>query len=530
MSKKFNVFQRGSNGKPESIGVVTVLNDIFTDEQSMIVLGKLVSSYSSFNGDWVKCEKGTGGELSYSLFDSNTNARKYTTITLKEKTFTNNIRNYFTVFGQSGFERLKIKSWDEDVKNVYGEISIKSWCSKESQEIAIIELKDMKTLHHLVDIPKDTICEKIGKEFDSIKSMTDGGRGSFNNAYILTKGENKYILRLTYCTEGKCWKSEMYGLLMQELLRSMDAGLKDGICKIYDFGTYSNTHSKKDQGAYAIMEYLPNSFDLPTVTKYDVVQKTEKFNQLLNILKIMHKNGYAHLDIKFDNVRMDDNNNVKLLDFGFAQFISKPLLVEHVLYTNDICLSDHFTIKGSIGFLDPTLTRFSHLCLNLDLYAVGRMIYYSFQTERDIVNKYVDIFKYVLRDSPIPDKDTDKMNLFKAIFVFNYREYTSESFQILTNYARQKDNIYTKMFEDYKNAIELFTTRSTYTGVVSRDVAKQNTAINLIKKYGDPYTITEPGKERPNPGNTEIGGKKTRYKSKRGFKKSRKQRRTKRRR
>ena len=42
------------------------------------------------------------------------------------------------------------------------------------------------------------------------------------------------------------------------------------------------------------------------------------FSQLVDGLRYMHTKGYAHCDIKIENILLDDNFGVKLADFGFA--------------------------------------------------------------------------------------------------------------------------------------------------------------------------------------------------------------------
>lgn len=51
------------------------------------------------------------------------------------------------------------------------------------------------------------------------------------------------------------------------------------------------------------------------------------FGQLLDAIEHLHSNDYCHLDIKLENILLDDDFSLKLTDFGFATKIdpSKPL-------------------------------------------------------------------------------------------------------------------------------------------------------------------------------------------------------------
>jgi serine/threonine protein kinase len=46
------------------------------------------------------------------------------------------------------------------------------------------------------------------------------------------------------------------------------------------------------------------------------------FLQFLKGLEIVHRNGYAHRDLKPDNIMLDKDYNVKIIDFGFAGAIA----------------------------------------------------------------------------------------------------------------------------------------------------------------------------------------------------------------
>lgn len=50
------------------------------------------------------------------------------------------------------------------------------------------------------------------------------------------------------------------------------------------------------------------------------------FLQLLQAIKYCHINGVLHRDLKCENILLDEGNNVKITDFGFAKYFSKPEL------------------------------------------------------------------------------------------------------------------------------------------------------------------------------------------------------------
>ena len=43
------------------------------------------------------------------------------------------------------------------------------------------------------------------------------------------------------------------------------------------------------------------------------------FKQILEAVRYVHRSGYAHRDLKLENILLDSNFNVKLIDFGFAE-------------------------------------------------------------------------------------------------------------------------------------------------------------------------------------------------------------------
>ena len=44
--------------------------------------------------------------------------------------------------------------------------------------------------------------------------------------------------------------------------------------------------------------------------------------QLIDAVNHMHLNGYAHRDIKLENILLDDNNNIVVCDLGMCRQLS----------------------------------------------------------------------------------------------------------------------------------------------------------------------------------------------------------------
>jgi serine/threonine protein kinase len=49
------------------------------------------------------------------------------------------------------------------------------------------------------------------------------------------------------------------------------------------------------------------------------------FKRLIEGLECMHKHDFVHLDIKHDNILLDDSLNPKLGDFGYTQKVTGPI-------------------------------------------------------------------------------------------------------------------------------------------------------------------------------------------------------------
>lgn len=84
-----------------------------------------------------------------------------------------------------------------------------------------------------------------------------------------------------------------------------------------------------------VYEYLSNGEVFDIISKKKFSERVAKFyfKQLMNAVKYIHGNNYAHRDIKLQNILMSDDFNLKIADFGFSSKIIEGKKFERVLGT-----------------------------------------------------------------------------------------------------------------------------------------------------------------------------------------------------
>ncbi|OHT07512.1 CAMK family protein kinase [Tritrichomonas foetus] len=117
---------------------------------------------------------------------------------------------------------------------------------------------------------------------------------------------------------------------------------------------------------YVIVEELAGNGSLRNYIKSDIGMRIDSlkryFFQICQAIQYLHNEKHlVHRDLKPDNILIDDNHNVKLIDFGFCHVKSDDLQM--------------MTQVGSINYMPPEIVQNRPYDYKCDIWSLGVLLY-----------------------------------------------------------------------------------------------------------------------------------------------------------
>ena len=213
------------------------------------------------------------------------------------------------------------------------------------------------------------------------------GRGTFGVVYEAHAKDNpelKYAVKRYFRTfHPNCAQLEI------SIIFYLNKKIKDNsIIKLHD-----GFLDKKNGNLYMITSFLPHKKFTEYYKDLNINQVKIYMKNLLNCLKLIHKEGIIHRDIKPDNFLFDlENNNSCLIDFGLAEADmdssnwensnKNNLNDEDFKIISDLQKHNYRHRTGTKGFLAPEIIFHSKFqSTSVDIWSAG-VILLSFLSKR----------------------------------------------------------------------------------------------------------------------------------------------------
>jgi serine/threonine-protein kinase len=201
------------------------------------------------------------------------------------------------------------------------------------------------------DIPRDTLVD------GRYKILTRIGSGGMADVFCAEDQQlgRKVALKLLHRRFAE--DAEFVERFRREA--SAAAGLQHpNVVGVYDRGEWDGTY-------YIAMEYLPGRSLKDLVNDeapLDPVRAIDLTVQILKAARFAHRRGIVHRDLKPHNVLVDDEDRVKVTDFGIARAGASDM-------------TETGSIMGTAQYLSPEQAQGHAVSDVSDLYAVGVILF-----------------------------------------------------------------------------------------------------------------------------------------------------------
>lgn len=206
-------------------------------------------------------------------------------------------------------------------------------------------------------MPPEQTEFKVGQVIEGFRIMAELGRGARSIVYLVQDPESKQVWALKH-VEKIGPKDDRF--LEQAEMECKISGDLDhpAIRKIHRlFKKKSGLLSVKE--LYLVMEHVDGvSIDIQPPKTFE--QAVHIFHQVASAMAHMHARGYAHADMKPNNVIVDDHGTVKIIDLGQACKLNtiKP------------------RIQGTPDYIAPEQVHLKPITAKTDVYNLGAMMYW----------------------------------------------------------------------------------------------------------------------------------------------------------
>jgi serine/threonine protein kinase len=225
----------------------------------------------------------------------------------------------------------------------------------------------------------------ISDDFSTVKQR-------YSQGFIVNKGGMKLILKATDSITNRPiakailidWDDAVKTERFLKEARLTAALEHPNIIPVYDIGIDSAEgpfFTMKLVGGRSLTSILEEISSSESDTDYSLRELMEIFLKICDAIAYAHSKGIIHLDLKPDNIQIDDYGEVLVCDWGLAKVMDQPEDIDSFesnldpdVY-NDVTIDGY--IKGTPNYMAPEQIKIDLSTKNqkTDIYALGGILY-----------------------------------------------------------------------------------------------------------------------------------------------------------
>ena len=140
---------------------------------------------------------------------------------------------------------------------------------------------------------------------------------------------------------------------------------------------------KTERVIYSLLEYAPNSTLAEYIRNTGPVEEEIArflFGQMCHAISFMHQMGYWHLDIKLENILLDEFFNIKIGDFGSSAYVHK---------SKGLIKSKRGTKQYLPPEVDALIEEEAYDAFSADIYTLGVCLFFTFDRRISFITGHI---------------------------------------------------------------------------------------------------------------------------------------------